>query len=115
VQYGFDSCIMGQIKYIVPRLIIGVFIQVLCSYSTLPLYALVSQMGSTFKKSIFEEHVQVGLVGWAQKVKKKRGQKGSTEGSSEASSHASAGGLQLERLKRLKEANEGSTQSSSHE
>ncbi|KAJ6883166.1 LOW QUALITY PROTEIN: hypothetical protein NC652_030401 [Populus alba x Populus x berolinensis] len=88
VQYGFDSCIMGQIKYIVPRLIIGVFIQVLCSYSTLPLYALVSQMGSTFKKSIFEEHVQVGLVGWAQK---------------------------LERLKGLKEANEGSAQSSSHE
>uniref|UniRef100_A0A6M2F5N9 MLO-like protein n=1 Tax=Populus davidiana TaxID=266767 RepID=A0A6M2F5N9_9ROSI len=114
VQYGFDSCIMGQIKYIVPRLVIGVFIQVLCSYSTLPLYAIVSQMGSTFKKSIFEEHVQVGLVGWAQKVKKKRGQKGSTEGSSEASSHASAGGLQLERLKGLKEANEGSTQSSSH-
>ncbi|XP_011011038.1 PREDICTED: MLO-like protein 1 isoform X2 [Populus euphratica] len=115
VQYGFDSCIMGQIKYIVPRLIIGVFIQVLCSYSTLPLYAIVSQMGSTFKKSIFEEHVQAGLVGWAQKVKKKRGQKGSTEGSSEASSHVSAGGLQLEKLKRLKEANEGSAQSSSHE
>ncbi|KAK6145188.1 hypothetical protein DH2020_022008 [Rehmannia glutinosa] len=23
VQYGFDSCIMGQVKYIVPRLIIG--------------------------------------------------------------------------------------------
>lgn len=115
VQYGFDSCIMGQIKYIVPRLIIGVFIQVLCSYSTLPLYAIVSQMGSTFKKSIFEEHVQAGLVGWAQKVKKKRGQKGSTEGSSEASSHVSAGGLLLGRLKGLKEANEGSAQSSSHE
>ncbi|KAI5567125.1 hypothetical protein BDE02_13G068700 [Populus trichocarpa] len=115
VQYGFDSCIMGQIKYIVPRLIIGVFIQVLCSYSTLPLYAIVSQMGSSFKKSIFEEHVQAGLVGWAQKVKKKRGQKGSTEGSSEASSHVSAGGLLLGRLKGLKEANEGSAQSSSHE
>ncbi|KAJ6975065.1 hypothetical protein NC653_031033 [Populus alba x Populus x berolinensis] len=79
------------------------------------LFFFPEKMGSTFKKSIFEEHVQVGLVGWAQKVKKKRGQKGSTEGSSEASSHASAGGLQLERLKRLKEANEGSTQSSSHE
>uniref|UniRef100_A0A2P2MD18 MLO-like protein n=1 Tax=Rhizophora mucronata TaxID=61149 RepID=A0A2P2MD18_RHIMU len=44
VQYGFDSCIMGQVKYIVPRLIIGVVIQVLCSYSTLPLYAIVTQV-----------------------------------------------------------------------
>ncbi|PPD96365.1 hypothetical protein GOBAR_DD06594 [Gossypium barbadense] len=68
VQFGFDSCIMGQVRYIVPRLVIGVFIQVLCSYSTLPLYAIVTQMGSSFKKSIFDEHVQVGLVGWAQKM-----------------------------------------------
>lgn len=92
VQYGFDSCIMGQVRYIIPRLLIGVFIQVLCSYSTLPLYALVTQMGTNFKKSIFDDHVQVGLVGWAQKVKRKKGLKaalgggstqgGSTEGSS---------------------------------
>ncbi|KAL6563557.1 MLO-like protein 1 [Orobanche gracilis] len=54
---------MGKVGYIVPRLVIGVFIQVLCSYSTLPLYALVTQMGTRFKKSIFDEHVQVGLVG----------------------------------------------------
>ncbi|MBA0603201.1 hypothetical protein Gorai_003354 [Gossypium raimondii] len=78
VQFGFDSCIMGQVRYIVPRLVIGVFIQVLCSYSTLPLYAIVTQMGSSFKKSIFDEHVQVGLVGWAQKVKKKKGVKAAT-------------------------------------
>lgn len=73
VQYGFDSCIMGQVRYIVPRLIIGVFIQVLCSYSTLPLYAIVTQMGTHYKKSIFDEHVQVGLIGWANKAKKKKG------------------------------------------
>ncbi|KAJ6433960.1 hypothetical protein OIU84_017635 [Salix udensis] len=106
---------MGQVKYIVPRLIIGVFIQVLCSYSTLPLYAIVSQMGSSFKKAVFEEHVQVGLTGWAQKVKKKRGLKEAGEGSREASSHVSGGGLLLGRLKGLKEAGEGSAQSSSHE
>ena len=29
-------------------------------------------MGSNYKKAIFEENVQVGLVGWAQKVKNKR-------------------------------------------
>ncbi|KAF2298230.1 hypothetical protein GH714_020496 [Hevea brasiliensis] len=43
VQYGFDSCIMGKTAYIIPRLIIGAFIQFVCSYSTLPLYAIVTQ------------------------------------------------------------------------
>ncbi|KAL0417938.1 UNVERIFIED_CONTAM: MLO-like protein 1 [Sesamum radiatum] len=86
VQYGFDSCIMGQVRYIVPRLIIGVFIQVLCSYSTLPLYALVTQMGTYFKKAIFDEHVQVGLVGWAQKAKKRKGLKATLGGSTQGGS-----------------------------
>ncbi|XP_048235886.1 MLO-like protein 1 isoform X2 [Ricinus communis] len=99
VQYGFDSCIMGQVKYIVPRLIIGVFIQILCSYSTLPLYAIVTQMGSSFKKAIFDEHVQAGLVGWAQKAKRKK--KASTDGSNQASSHeGSILGIQLGRIGR---------------
>ncbi|XP_028755650.1 MLO-like protein 1 isoform X1 [Neltuma alba] len=72
VTYGFDSCIMGQVGYIVPRLVIGVFIQVLCSYSTLPLYAIVTQMGTHYKAAIFNEHVQEGLAGWAERVKKKK-------------------------------------------
>lgn len=76
-----------------------VMIQILCSYSTLPLYAIVTQviklalkcccssnllytnavllfvmkMGSYFKKAIFDEHVQEGLLVWAQKVKKRKG------------------------------------------
>ncbi|WCJ27671.1 Seven transmembrane MLO family protein [Euphorbia peplus] len=107
VQYGFDSCIMGQVRYIVPRLIIGVIIQVLCSYSTLPLYAIVTQMGSTYKKAIFDEHVQVGLVGWAQKVKKKKGlreasdvsnQPSSTDGSSTLGG-STLGGIALGRIR----------------
>ncbi|CAO2826463.1 unnamed protein product [Amaranthus hypochondriacus] len=81
VQYGFDSCIMGEVRYIIPRLVIGVIIQVLCSYSTLPLYAIVTQMGSSFKKAIFDEHVQAGILGWRQKVKKKKGLRGSANGS----------------------------------
>ncbi|EPS69012.1 hypothetical protein M569_05755 [Genlisea aurea] len=95
VQYGFDSCIMGRVRFIVPRLIIAVIIQTLCSYSTLPLYALVTQMGTHFKKSIFDEHVQAGLVGWAQKVKKRKGLgSGSGSGSAavtgEGSNHGAA-------------------------
>ncbi|KAK3022162.1 hypothetical protein RJ639_045357 [Escallonia herrerae] len=42
--YGFKSCVMEKVGYIIPRLVIGVIVQVLCSYSTLPLYALVTQV-----------------------------------------------------------------------
>ncbi|XP_044500713.1 MLO-like protein 1 isoform X3 [Mangifera indica] len=70
-QYKFHSCIMGQVDYMVARLIIRVFVQVLCSFSTLPLYALVSHMGSSFNKDgIFDEPVQEGLVNWAKEAKR---------------------------------------------
>ncbi|KAH6768270.1 Seven transmembrane MLO family protein [Perilla frutescens var. frutescens] len=71
VTFGFKSCIMGEASYIIPRLVIGVFVQFLCSYSSLPLYAIVAQMGSSFNKAIFDDHVQAGLVGWARKAKNK--------------------------------------------
>lgn len=81
--YSFDSCIMGKVAYIVPRLLISVIVQVLCSYITLPLYAIVTQMGSSFKGAIFEDHVQESLVGWANKVKgRKKVRVSSNEGSS---------------------------------
>ncbi|CAN8286547.1 unnamed protein product [Cochlearia groenlandica] len=77
VQYGFESCIMEQVKFIIPRLVIGVLVQLLCSYSTLPLYALVTQMGSSFKGAIFNDQTQQQLVGWA-KMAKKGVKKGAT-------------------------------------
>ncbi|XP_020576904.1 MLO-like protein 1 [Phalaenopsis equestris] len=86
--YGFDSCIMGKIRFIVPRLVIGLMIQILCSYSTLPLYAIVTQMGSSFRKAIFEEHVQQSLIGWAHKVKKRNAHR-----VSEASTSTRSGSL----------------------
>ncbi|KAJ4968426.1 hypothetical protein NE237_015127 [Protea cynaroides] len=96
VQYSFDSCIMGQVAYIIPRLIIGAIIQVLCSYSTLPLYAIVTQMGSSFKKAIFEEHIQEGLVGWHQKAKRKKGLRAAANGSCHVDSQdGSTEGIQL--------------------
>lgn len=69
--YGFGSCIMGKIGFIIPRLVVGVVIQVLCSYSTLPLYALVTQMGTSFKSAIFEEHIHEGISVWQRKAKAK--------------------------------------------
>ncbi|KAL2470067.1 MLO-like protein 1 [Abeliophyllum distichum] len=80
IIFGFDSCIMGQVGYIVPRLFIGVFVQFLCSYSTLPLYAIVSQMGSSFNKAIFDDRIKAGLVEWAQKAKKNKGLRKVSEG-----------------------------------
>ncbi|KAK4402055.1 MLO-like protein 13 [Sesamum angolense] len=63
--YGFRSCIMEGLHFIIPRLVIGVIVQVLCSYSTLPLYALVTQMGSMFKRTVFDEFTQELLRTWA--------------------------------------------------
>lgn len=48
-------------------------------------------MGSNFKKAIFEENVQVGLVGWAQKVKNKRELKAAASNGDEGSSQAGSG------------------------
>lgn len=70
--YGFHSCIMESTKYLIPRLVVGVLIQVLCSYSTLPLYAIVTQMGESFKPAIFTERTQTTLFGWAKASKDHR-------------------------------------------
>nr|XP_023910719.1 MLO-like protein 13 [Quercus suber] len=55
--YGFNSCIMEKPGFIITRLVMGVIVQVLCSYCTIPLYALVTQMGSSYKGAIFKEFV----------------------------------------------------------
>uniref|UniRef100_A0A0E0L2L9 MLO-like protein n=1 Tax=Oryza punctata TaxID=4537 RepID=A0A0E0L2L9_ORYPU len=90
--YGFNSCIMGQVGFIVPRLVIGVIIQLLCSYSTMPLYAVVTQMGSFYKKEIFNDHVQQGVLGWAQKVRMRKGLKEGGAAASVAAEPSNGGG-----------------------
>ncbi|KAJ0098041.1 hypothetical protein Patl1_29311 [Pistacia atlantica] len=49
-----------------------VVVLVLCSYITLPLYALVTQMGSRMKKSIFDEPTSIALKKWSLAVMKQR-------------------------------------------
>lgn len=63
--YGIHSCILDKVGFIIPRLVIGVIVQVLCSYSTLPLYTIVTQMGSMFKQGIFNPQVHELLDSWA--------------------------------------------------
>ncbi|CAN8230731.1 unnamed protein product [Cochlearia groenlandica] len=69
--YGIRSCIMERLGFLIPRLIMGVLVQVLCSYSTLPLYVIVTQMGSKFKKGIFDDVVQSTLEVWLQETRTK--------------------------------------------
>ncbi|KAG0458576.1 hypothetical protein HPP92_023441 [Vanilla planifolia] len=71
LTYGYSSCIMDRTKYAIPRLVISFVVRVFCSYKTLPQYALVSQMGSSLKPAVFEEHIKEGLIHWAQKAKTK--------------------------------------------
>jgi mlo protein len=70
-SFGFDSCIMGKAWAAVARLILGTAVQILCSYSTLPLYALVTQMGSHYKQAIFKEKTKDAILGWGQKAKER--------------------------------------------
>lgn len=59
-------------------------------------------MGTNFKKSIFDEHIQVGLVGWAQKAKKKNLLKteANSAGQESTSSKGSSVGIQLSKVVR---------------
>ncbi|KZV34567.1 MLO-like protein 6-like [Dorcoceras hygrometricum] len=69
-EFGLRSCFHEHVEDIVIRISMGVLIQILCSYVTLPLYALVTQMGSTMKPTIFNERVAAALKNWHHTAKK---------------------------------------------
>ncbi|KAK9999009.1 hypothetical protein SO802_018612 [Lithocarpus litseifolius] len=69
-EFGLKSCFHEHTEDIVIRISMGVLIQILCSYVTLPLYALVTQMGSTMKPTIFNERVVSALRNWHHSAKK---------------------------------------------
>ncbi|URE41670.1 hypothetical protein MUK42_05426, partial [Musa troglodytarum] len=83
IWYEFDlkSCFHDNFVSIIVNVIIGLLVQFLCSYITLPLYALVSQMGSHMKRSIFDEETSKALIKWHQNAKKKQ-EKGISRASS---------------------------------
>ncbi|KAI9077136.1 hypothetical protein K1719_040958 [Acacia pycnantha] len=77
-QFGLRSCFNEKTQDVVIRITMGVFVQFLCSYVTLPLYALVTQMGSTMRPTIFDERVATAIRSWHQNAKKQvRQNKGS--------------------------------------
>ncbi|KAH9759686.1 MLO-like protein [Citrus sinensis] len=71
-EFGIHSCFHENLPLILTRVIVGVALQFLCSYITFPLYALVTQMGSHMKKSIFEEQTAKALKKWQKAAKERR-------------------------------------------
>ncbi|KAJ1259879.1 hypothetical protein BS78_10G189600 [Paspalum vaginatum] len=64
VSEGFGSCMMERKPYAISRLVIGVIIEVICSYITLPLYAIVTHMSGEIKLHGFGSDVVGSVHGW---------------------------------------------------
>ncbi|XP_010530986.1 PREDICTED: MLO-like protein 8 [Tarenaya hassleriana] len=75
-SFGSNSCYHPNFKVAILKVSIGLAGLCLCSYITLPLYALVTQMGSRMKKSVFDEQTSKALKKWRMAVKKKQGKGG---------------------------------------
>ncbi|KAJ8755605.1 hypothetical protein K2173_022200 [Erythroxylum novogranatense] len=78
-QWGFKqrSCFMKNHLMIIIRLTSGILVQFWCSYSTVPLNVIVTQMGSRWKKALVAESVRESLHSWCKRVKE-RSKRGST-------------------------------------
>ncbi|KAL0396278.1 UNVERIFIED_CONTAM: MLO-like protein 10 [Sesamum calycinum] len=72
-EFGLKSCFHDNFGLVIAKIGLGVGVLFLCSYITLPLYALIAQMGSHMKKSIFDEQTSKALKKWHMAVKKKHG------------------------------------------
>ncbi|XP_039844040.1 MLO-like protein 13 isoform X2 [Panicum virgatum] len=72
VSEGFGSCMMESKPYTISRLVIGVIIQVICSYITLPLYAIVTHMGGEIKLHGFGSDVHESVHGWLTEAQRRK-------------------------------------------
>ncbi|CAL5383321.1 unnamed protein product [Camellia sinensis] len=71
-EFGLKSCFHQNFTLIILRVGLGIGVQIVCSYITLPLYALVTQMGSTMKRSIFDDQTSKALKNWHKNALKKK-------------------------------------------
>ncbi|CAK9152555.1 unnamed protein product [Ilex paraguariensis] len=69
-KFGFRSCFHRKTEDIVIKLALGLLVHFLCGYVTLPLYALVTQMGTSMRNTVFPEAVVTSLRRWRAKAKK---------------------------------------------
>ncbi|CAL9214537.1 unnamed protein product [Arabidopsis halleri] len=68
-QFNLNNCFHESTADVVIRLVVGAVVQILCSYVTLPLYALVTQMGSKMKPTVFNDRVATALKKWHRTAK----------------------------------------------
>ncbi|KAF7822742.1 MLO-like protein 11 [Senna tora] len=71
-QFGYNSCFIRKHLLVYLRLILGFAGQFLCSYSTLPLYALVTQMGTNYKAALIPQRIRETIHGWGKATRRKR-------------------------------------------
>uniref|UniRef100_A0A2P2JQS1 MLO-like protein n=1 Tax=Rhizophora mucronata TaxID=61149 RepID=A0A2P2JQS1_RHIMU len=71
-QFGYNSCFIRNHLLVYIRLILGFAGQFLCSYSTLPLYALVTQMGTNYKAALIPQRIRETIHGWGKAARRKR-------------------------------------------
>nr|ARG42812.1 MLO-like protein [Vitis flexuosa] len=72
IEFGWDSCYHEYTVITAIRVVLAVTVQVLCSYITLPLYALVTQMGSQYKGKALEEQTAKIIKQWHAEVRERR-------------------------------------------
>ncbi|KAK7263702.1 hypothetical protein RJT34_31296 [Clitoria ternatea] len=87
-EFGPRSCFNREKEDIAIRIAMGVAVQLLCGYVTLPLYALVTQMGSSTRREIFTKSVSRGLKNWHKKAKQSLNKNNSTSGKDSHSLHS---------------------------
>ncbi|KAL6506986.1 Mlo14p [Orobanche hederae] len=71
-QFGYNSCFIKNHFLVYLRLVLGFTGQFLCSYSTLPLYALVTQMGSKYKAALIPQRIRETIHGWKKAARRRR-------------------------------------------
>ncbi|PRQ44603.1 hypothetical protein RchiOBHm_Chr3g0481051 [Rosa chinensis] len=78
IEYGQSSCFNRRTKDVIIKSTMGIVVQLICGYVTLPLYALVNQMGSGMRKAVFTELVVDGLKNWHKNASHRLSKNGST-------------------------------------
>ncbi|XP_043699778.1 MLO-like protein 3 [Telopea speciosissima] len=74
-QFTLKSCYQESIAMAVTRGSLALFVQILSSYITLPIYALVTQMGSQYKSAaVLDENTMESVRRWHERAKKKKQQ-----------------------------------------
>ncbi|KAK3017563.1 hypothetical protein RJ639_006630 [Escallonia herrerae] len=71
-QFGYSSCFIKNHMLMYLRLILGFAGQFLCSYSTLPLYALVTQMGTNYKAALIPQRIRETIHCWGKEARRRR-------------------------------------------